>query len=794
MDLNIPEMEAKWREFWDNNDIYKFNYHGGDRSEYFVIDTPPPTISGKMHMGHAFSYPHQDFIARYKRMKGFGVFYPWGFDDNGLPTERYAEKTLGIKAERMPLEEFIEACKEASDKSEEELLKTWSDIGMSADFRHPYRTVSEESRTISQKMFIDLLKKDRAYREEAPTIKCPVCHTAISQIEMRDVVQNTDFVYLDFAINGGGSVPVATTRPELIGACVAVCVSPDDDRYRGLVGKTAKVPLYGHEVKIIEDEYVDPEKGTGAEMICTFGDQNDLELWKKYSLDLRNLIEDNGKMNALSGPLEGKTVQEARSVIKKLLKSEGLISRTERIKHSVNTHERCGTPIEIGISKQWFLRYLDLKDDFLKNGASVDWLPPYMKTRYDNWVLGLKWDWCISRQRFYGVPFPLWYCDNCGETVVADENELPVDPRLEMAARKCKNCGSDDLTPETDIMDTWATSSLSPRLALMPLGLLDELYPMDIRFQGHDIISFWAFTTIVRSRIHDDLVPWKTIFISGNVYDPFGAKMSKSKGNVVEPRTVIDEYGADALRFWASTTIPGEDIKIKEQDFVRGRRTVIKIYNAAKLILMLKGDTDIGDETLELKSSLNRWITTKFERTLMEVTSEYEKFNVSRGRASLDNFFWNTFCDNYLEMIKGVLSSSEDEDLKKEILTVAFSTFRKTLCLYAPVMPFITEEAYHMVPFSRMKKSVHLESWPEFSDDRMFPEDEKEMEYVIEVIGKIRSLKTSMKLSMGAKLDSLNISGRSSTLMSFQEVIKSLMKIENISISESDEINVESGE
>ncbi len=789
MDLNIPEMEEKWRKFWNDNDLYAFKYKGGDRSDYFVIDTPPPTISGKMHMGHAFSYPHQDFIARYKRMRGFSVFYPWGFDDNGLPTERYAEKTLGIKAERMPLRDFMEACKKASDESEEELLRTWSDLGMSADFRRPYRTVSDESRKISQKMFIDLLKKGRAYREEAPTIKCPVCHTAISQIEMKDVQQNTDFVYLQFDGENGDSVPIATTRPELLGACVAVCVNPNDERFKGMVGKNVTVPLYGHKVKVMEDAYVDPEKGTGAEMICTFGDQNDLELWKKYSLGLRNLIDDNGKMNALSGPLEGRTVQEARSEIKKILNSKGLVRKTERIKHSVNTHERCGTPVEIGISKQWFLRYLDLKDDFLTNGAEVDWLPPYMKTRYDNWVTGLKWDWCISRQRFYGVPFPVWHCNKCGEAVLADESELPVDPRLEEKGRICNNCGSDDLTPDTDIMDTWATSSLSPRLALVPLDLMDKLYPMDIRFQGHDIISFWAFTTIVRSKIHDDVVPWKRIFISGNVYDPFGAKMSKSKGNVVEPRTVIDEYGADALRFWASTTIPGEDIKIKEQDFVRGRRTVIKIYNAAKLLMMLKGDAEI--EERPPMSSLNRWIATKYERALREATSEFEKYNVSRARASLDNFFWNTFCDNYLEIIKGLLSSSDDDGLAKETLGVAFSIFRRTLILYAPVMPYITEEAYHMMPFSSTEKSVHLEKWPETIDGNIHADDEKEMDYIIGAIAKIRSLKTSRKLSMGAKLDSVNISGKSETLKRFENIIKGLMKIQNLNISDSEEIEVE---
>lgn len=790
MDLNIQKIEEKWRKYWSEKDIYAFSYEGGERSQYFVIDAPPPTISGKMHMGHAFSYPHQDFIARYRRMRGYKVFYPWGFDDNGLPTERFAEKTLGIKAEKMPLEEFIRACRDVSDQSEEDLLRTWSDIGISADFGRAYRTVSDASRKISQEMFIDLFKKQRAYREEAPTIRCPICHTAISQIEMKDVEQSTDFVYLDFPLEDGGSVPIATTRPEMLAACVGVFVNPDDERYRSILGKTVKIPLYGYDVKVYADEYVDQEKGTGAEMVCTFGDQHDLELWKKYSLDLRNIIEDNGRMNGLSGPLEGKNVQEARSLMKKILTEKELIKKSEKIKHSVNTHERCGTPVEIGISKQWFIRYLDLREDFLKNGAAVDWLPPYMKTRYDNWVLGLKWDWAISRQRFYGVPFPVWYCNDCGRTVLASIDELPVDPRLEKMGRKCDSCGSKNLEPERDIMDTWATSSLSPRLALNPLGLLDELYPADIRFQGHDIISFWAFTTIVRSRIHDNKVPWKTIFISGNVYDPFGAKMSKSKGNVVEPKTVIEEFGADALRYWASTTVPGEDIKIKEQDFVRGRRTVIKIYNAAKLLLLLGEGTNPPEESAQPHSELNRWIVTKFSNTLEEVTSEMESYNVSRARAAVDNYFWSTFCDNYLEIIKGVLGGSADEKLKSETISVAYSTLRKILILYAPVMPFITEEVYSMVPFSGKKESIHQERWPEHVEELTFREEEREMDYIIGVISKIRSLKTSLKLSMGAKLDKVSISGKADLITRYRDMIKSIMKIDNIEVTESMEISV----
>ena len=791
MELDLPSIEEKWTKHWLENDIYRYDASVRDRSRWFAIDTPPPTISGKMHMGHAFSYPHQDFIARYKRMRGFQVYYPWGFDDNGLPTERYTEKKLGIKGEQTDLVEFIRLCTEESDKAEAELLKNWMSLGMSANFSNSIRTSSSESKKISQKMFLDLVKKNRVYREEAPTIRCPTCRTAISQIELKDQVLSADFVYIRFG-KPESHILIATTRPELIGACIAIIVNPADERYRALIGSKVTVPIYGHEVPVVADEYAQMDKGTGAEMLCTFGDQNDLALWRKYmNLGLRVIIDDRGRMNELSGDLKGLSIQEARKVMNQRLKDAGLVEKVERIKHSVNTHERCDTPIEISISKQWSVRYLDLRDGLKSTASQVKWIPEHMRVRLDNWIEGLKWDWLISRQRFFGVPFPVWHCRKCGKPVFAREEQLPVDPRLDKVDSKCSGCGSWDLEPDTDIMDTWATSSLTPRLYLLHDKLFDFLYPMDIRFQGHDIINFWAFTSIVRSHIHDGLAPWATIAISGNVYDPLGQKMSKSKGNIVEPQALIKQYGADSVRYWASTTIPGDDIKVKEQDFVRGRRTLIKLSNAANLVKIITGTEKAPSAPEEVKYPVNRWILGKLNETIEACTVNMDQYQVSHARAELDNFFWNVFCDNYLEIAKSVNNRKETiaGDLLAEVALTLNYVLAQTMKMYAPVLPFIAEEIYHMHNLGTLK-SIHLEHWPAPLELGISDNDISDFDYVVSVISAIRAFKTERKLSMSAEIGDITIGGNEQVIRHNAEIIRISMNTGNIAAAGSQAIEV----
>ncbi len=781
MDLDIPAMEEKWKRYWAENSIGSFDRSVLERNKCFSIDTPPPTISGKMHMGHAFSYPHQDFIARYKRMRGYNVYYPWGFDDNGLPTERFTEKALGIKAEKTELAEFIKLCMQESAKAEEELKKSWIDLGFSADFSNSYRTFSEESMRISQSMFLDLVSKGRAYREEGPTIRCPTCRTAISQIDLKDITQNSEFVYVKFRAEEF-EVMIATTRPELLGACVAVAVNPQDARYAGAIGKTLDVPVYHRRVKIIADDIVSSDKGTGAEMVCTFGDQNDIYLWRKHGLETRIILDDFGKFKDSAGPISGLSVREGRKKIIELLQAEGIVDHVERIKHSVNAHERCDTPVEFGISKQWYVKVLDIRDELKRYAHSVEWIPQHMRVRIDNWIDGLKWDWGISRQRFLGVPFPVWYCKSCGSTVYADLNMLPVDPRTSDIPVKCSSCGSNSLDPERDVMDTWATSSLSPRLAMIHDGIFPKLYPMDIRFQGHDIISTWAFTTIVRSAIHDKLAPWKWIMISGNVYDPQGQKMSKSRGNIIEPITLISEYGADSVRYWASTALPGEDIRVREQDFVRGRRTVIKIYNAAKLVSMLINSMNIP-EFMEPVSPVNLGILAHFNELIRNVTVLMEDFQFSRARAEVDNFFWNVFCDNYLEIAKASMARLEaSSPLKREMGWTLKFVMMGIMKMYAPIMPFITEEVYSMI--GGRQKSIHTETWPE----TVLLADEDTLkagfQVLLETISAVRALKSSKKLSMGTPLEKITIEGKAAIISQYVEEIRAVMNIADLTVRE----------
>ena len=777
MELNLREIEGATKKMWSESHIFDVDLKSGKREDFFLIDTPPPTISGKMHIGHAFSYPHQDFIARYKRMNGFKVFYPWGFDDNGLPTERYTEKILGIKGEKTPLAEFIRLCKQESEKAAAELMDGWRDLGLSADFDHSYRTFSTRSTRISQKMFLRMLKNGDVYRIEAPAIRCPTCNTAISQIELKDQTVSTDFVHIEFDLQNG-RIPIATTRPEMLAACVALIVNPNDSRYSALIGEYAIVPVYGTKIMILADEYVDMNKGTGAEMLCTFGDQNDLALWRKHNPGTRIVMDSHGVMNETAGPLEGMRINDARKKIVEILGNEGRIRKIERIKHTVNTHERCGTPIEIGISKQWFVRYLHLKKELTDFAGSINWVPDYMKTRLDNWITGLRWDWCISRQRFIGVPFPVWHCSKCQNMVTPEEKDLPVDPRTDSPPDRCNKCGSVDIYPDTDVMDTWATSSLSTRLAL-PEGLNEETFlEYDSRFQGHDIINAWAFSTIVRSYLHDRKIPWKDIIVSGNVYDPLGQKMSKSKGNVISSGSLIDQYGADSVRYWAATTLPGEDIKAREQDFVRGRRTVVKIYNASKLVAMLSENHDVDVVGFSPELPVNRWMASKFDSTIIRSTEFFENYQVSRARQDIDNLFWNDFCDNYLEICKGLIGSDGvNASTKRELVSGLNYFMLEILKLYAPILPFITEHVYQQLAVQK-KKSIHLESWPKplgIIDDQDFLS-------AISAIASVRNQKTASHLSMGSELETCKIKGNPEKIVKHLDLIKIVMKVRNLEI------------
>lgn len=778
----MAKMEEKWRVFWEEHSTYAFNPDA--RGKIYSIDSPPPTVSGDLHMGHSFSYVHQDIIARFKRMSGFKVFYPMGFDDNGLPTEKYSEKLSGKRLRDFQPEEFIDLCNKAGLEGGAKIKEMFRKLGLSADLGNAYRTYSEESRRISQSMFLDLVRKKRVYRNKGPVLICPSCRTAISQIDMKDMERETDFYYIRFKGVDTKDIQIATTRPEMLGSCVAVFVNPDDARYSEYIGKKVSVPLYEFSVKIYSDQFVDPGKGTGAEMVCTFGDQNDVDLWRKYSLDTRMIIDSNGRMKGDTFVRAGITTTEARKIIVEHLKSNGFVTKSERKKQTVNVHERCDTPVEIGILDQWYIKYLDLRDKMDAAGNSIKWYPDFMKVRYDNWVRGLKVDWCISRQRVFGVTFPLWYCKNCGEIVYADESMLPVDPRFTKYNGTCPKCSGTEFVGETDVMDTWATSSLSPRLASQPRGLFEKIYPMTARFQGHEIITSWAFTSIVRAMIHDNEIPWNQIVLSGIVKNPQGLKMSKSRGDKFSPDDFVQKYGSDAVRHWSTVSGNGEDISIDEKDFMRGRKTVVKMLNAGNLVSTL--GKDHASRVKSVKGEPENWILNELSEVTSSITEFMNSYSLSKARMALDNFFWNTFCDNYLEISKARMKIEDlDPAERVEIASTLYLAFESILKLYAPIMPFITEELYHTV--LNKEGSIHNESWP-VSYPAASEEMHRNLEYVIRTISMIRSEASKAGKVSGS---SIILHGERELLEKHKRLIEGVTRAEIVSIYESPDLMVQ---
>lgn len=749
------EAELKWQKYWEENEIFKFNPKDKKR-EVYSVDTPPPTVSGKMHLGHAFSYSQQDFMVRFHRMLGKNIFYPFGTDNNGVATERLIEKIKKVRAKSMDRDEFVKLC---SDTVKQELIPQYKDdmkkLGLSCDFDIFYDTIDSHSQKISQRSFIELYKKGREYRKDAPTMWCPKCETGISQVECEDKEFDSFFNDIVFKVkyeNGKEEdLVIATTRPELLPACVSVFYHPTDKRYKKYLGKKAKVPLFDFEVEIMEDKRVDPEKGTGMVMCCTFGDQTDMEWQKAYDLPIKMAFTSDGKMSEITGKYEGMNIHDARKAIIEDMKENGLLLSQEPIKHSVNVHERCGTEIEFLKSKQWFIKYLDLKEEMLEWGKKLNWYPKHMRSRYDHWVKGLQWDWMISRQRFFGVPFPVWYCKECDEVILADVEDLPIDPiKDNVPISKCPKCGCSEFVPEMDVMDTWATSSLTPQIAtelIEDKEMQKKIYPMSLRPQAHDIITFWLFNTVVKSRLHNSVNPWKDVAISGHAQDPHGKKMSKSKGNVVEPQKMMDKYCADALRYWAAGSKLGDDLPFQEKDLVTGQKFVTKIWNASKFTFMHLEDYNL-EEPKELLV-MDRWILSKLSRIIKDSVESFNKYEYSKTKLDVDKFFWMTFCDNYLEIVKDRLYNPDvrGEEARNSGQYTLYHSLLSVIKMMAPIMPHITEEIYQIYFASKeSKKSIHVASWP--SLDMIDEEAEKIGDVVVGIVEHARRAKSEKNVSL----------------------------------------------
>ncbi len=765
---DAKEAEKKWLKFWTKEKIYKFEPKKSQK--VYAIDTPPPTVSGKMHIGHAFSYSQEDFMARFHRMNGC-VFYPFGTDDNGLPTERLVEKLKNVKSKEMSRKEFITLCLKTIKEIKYDFIFDWQRLGISCDYDIYYSTIDETTQKVSQKAFLELFKKGEIYKKEFPTIWCPECQTAIAQAELEDKEAGSLFSTVKFTVEGKDLL-IATTRPELLGACVCVFVHPEDKRYKGLIGKNAKVPLFGYEVPILVDKSVDPEKGTGILMICSYGDKYDAEAIQRFKLKSKVILNPDGTLNI--EPYKGMKVEEARRKILKDLKEKKMIIEQKSINHSVNVHDKCGTNIEFLETEQWFINVLKHKKRLIKQGEKINWYPSFMFKRYKNWVEGLDWDWSISRNRHFGIPIPVWFCKNCDKIIVPTEKELPVDPSL--TKKNCSKCGK-EAQPETKVLDTWATSSLTPQLASNLVN--DKIkIPFTLRPQAHDLIRTWAFYTITRSYLHENEIPWKDIAISGFVTLK-GQKMSKSKGNVIDPVTSMDQFGVDALRFWAASSKLGEDLDYHEKDIITGQKTVTKLWNASKFTILQLEGYEIKKEKLK---GFDAWILSKLQKTTNICTKSFEQYDYSKCKSETEYFFWHTFCDNYLEIVKDRLYNPDKRKGVESAKYTLYYSLLNILKLFAPVMPYITEEIYQLY-FKGIEKdkSIHISSWPEYDSKLVDEKLEKVGDKLVEVISQVRKIKSEKKVSLKEPVKEIILDMKEDEVKGFIDDLKAVTKAEKVS-------------
>ena len=799
---NVDGLEATWLARWEDEAVYRFN-RSATRESVYSIDTPPPTVSGSLHIGHVFSYTHTDLLARFWRMRGRDVFYPMGWDDNGLPTERRVENYFGVRcdpslpydpdftvpepaagkaAEKRSIsrKNFVELCQHLTATDEEVFKDLWRNLGISIDWSLEYATISPSTQAISQRGFLEMLGRGEAYSSVAPTLWDVDFRTAVSQAELEDRERPGAMHHVAFALEDGGTIEIETTRPELIPSCVAVVTHPNDERYGHLVGKRAITPLFSVPVPIVAHELADPEKGTGAAMVCTFGDVTDVTWWRDLDLDTRALIGRDGRFlpadfasdtfNSLDAAsaqarydeLAGKTVNQVRAAVVDDLRETGaLLDEPRAITHPVKFYEKGERPLEIVTSRQWFVATLAHREALLARGEELIWHPDYMKHRYASWVEGLNVDWNISRQRFFGVPFPVWYpLDGDGvvdydHPITPEIADLPIDPSSDVAPGYTpdQRGQANGFVGDPDVMDTWATSSLSPQIAgRWGTDLFDRVFPMDLRPQGHDIIRTWLFSTVVRSHFQHHQLPWAHAAISGWILDPDRKKMSKSVGNVVTPMPLLEAHGADALRYWAACGRPGADTAIDEAQMKIGRRLAVKVLNVTKFVL---GRLEGATSTDEVVEPLDRDLLSQLSLLVAEATASYESYDAARALERTESFFW-AFCDDYVELVKLRAYGDANDPSTRSARAALEATLSTLTRLLAPVIPFATEEAWRWWH----EGSVHAAPWPSGLEYTHEPLEEpgEIIAPVAAVLEAIRRAKSTAKRSQRAEVARVAIS------------------------------------
>lgn len=796
-------VQDKLKDFWAENEVYSPENNPGP---IYSVDTPPPTVSGALHIGHIFSYTQTDIIARYKRMSGYSVFYPFGFDDNGLPTEKFVEKKRGITAHNLKRSEFIKICLEETQTVEKEFEALWKNIGLSVDWKFCYSTIDDRSRAISQESFIRLYDKGFVYRKDEPALYCTTDRTSVAQAELEDVEIQTKFNTIKFQTEAGESLSIATTRPELLYSCVAIFFHPDDPRYKHLKGKFAIVPIFGHKVPILEDDSVKIDKGTGLVMCCTFGDTTDVYWFKKHQLPYRQSIGFDGKFLPETKELGGLKVHEAREKILELLKNSGELLEQKNITHTVNIHERCKKEIEYMVLQQWFIKILPYKKNFLEAADKINWYPDFMKSRFTNWVENLNWDWGISRQRFFGIPFPCWHCNDCGVIIMADIQDLPIDPQEVPYKKDCPRCSSKNIRPDKDVMDTWNTSSLTPYLCLSLYSetgqnlfdkkIEDSLLPMSMRPQAHDIIRTWAFYTIVKTWMHHGIIPWQNIVISGHVLSGEKQKISKSLGNtVMEPNRLLESFSADAIRYWTASGGLGHDIAFSENQIKIGQKLTIKIFNAYKFI-----ETYIKDFQLNLKQPpktlINKWILTKLNKAFAEYDKNLKLNEFSSGLTHLEEFFWQSFCDNYLEIIKDPLfnPANYEADFIDEIKNTLAFVGIKLLQMFGPYLPYITESVYQELYRNSFGViSLHQTKYQNYLIDTLDEQSIQDIQFILQLIDETRKFKSEKQISLRTEIKKaiIHVPAKAQKLiLQNEKLIKGFTKILDFEFKEAEEFQV----
>jgi valyl-tRNA synthetase len=801
-------VEAAARALWEERDIYRYDRDGSSRGSaspgerppgppVFSVDTPPAYVSAAhLHVGHAMSYSQPDFIVRYRRMRGERVFYPMGFDDNGLPTERYVEQAHGVRAADMPRAEFVRLCLAETQRTGARYEDLWRRLGLSVDWSLRYSTIDARCQRTAQKSFIRLNEAGYLRRASDPILWCPEDRTALAQADVEDLERSSRLHTITFpGAASRKSLSVATTRPELLPGCVALYRNPADPRYAALDGAVARVPLFGYDVPVLADSGVDPGYGTGLMMVCTFGDSEDVLRWRRDGLPLRVVVEPDGRLGPLAGEFAGLRLPQARSAIVQALASAGFLTDSLPVRQVVGVHERCQTPVEFQIRPQWFIAVRENAGRFRARAAELEWIPPFMRRRLEDWIDGLKWDWNITRQRHYGVPFPVWFCASCSLPVLAREADLPVDPLEDKPpVSACPSCGSEELAGDPDVMDTWMTSSLTPQIndGWAEGGSDPALAPMSMRVQAFEIIRTWLFYSVVQSELNFGRAPWRAALISGWGLNEQGKKISKrdlerhtgADGyNRYVPDDVLAKYGADALRLWATKGRIGTDLRYNEKDVRTGRKFAVKLWNVGRFLSLNLGDSfdpaGAGAYTPpEQRDIVDRWVLSHLADTVTAATEAFGAHDYMQAHQAASRMFWSVYCDRYLEMIKDRLGSGGAGAHGNAVSArwTLWESYRVLLGLFAPFAPFVTENMYQRF-YAACENclSVHLTSWP--AADPRWRSDRSAVDQMAVILDATRVLRSSLQLGSSARLGEVTLQAHSAAAAALIDVIAEPLRL-----------------